>query len=185
MRLILGLLKWVLILAVLAVGAAYAIGMALPESHEASRAARIDVPATAIYPVLITPENYPEWRPDVSRVERLDSDRFREHGSNGPMVLKIVEREEPSRVVVAVDDPEQPFSGTWTIELRPEGRQGEWTRVTITERGAVPNPIFRAMARILMLPAESIDQYLTNLGRRFRQDVAIEPGRPGSALRPR
>jgi len=177
MRLLPRLLKWILILTVAAAGAALVIGMALPRSHEASRAARIDAPRSSIYTILITPETYPDWRPDVERVERLDSDRFREHGANGPMILKFVQRDEPSRLVVAVDDPDQPFSGTWTIELQPEGLQGEWTRVTITERGEVPNPIFRVMARIMMAPAESIDQYLENLGARFDQTVTIEPGR--------
>lgn len=175
MRGILTVLKVLLVLAVLAVGAAAVIGMALPAGHDATRSARIDVPAASVYPVLITPENYPDWRPDVERVERLDSDRFREYWEDGPIVFRILERHPPARVVIAIDDPEQPFSGTWTFELAPEGRQGEWTRVRITERGEVPNPIYRAMARVLMRPADSLEQYLRNLGRRFGQDVTIEP----------
>ena len=175
MRGILTVLKVLLVLAVLAVGAAAVIGMALPAGHEATRSARIDVPIAAVYPVLITPENYPDWRPDVTRVERLDSDRFREYWEDGPVVFRILERDPPSRVVITLDDPGQPFSGTWTFELTPEGRQGEWTRLRITERGEVPNPIYRAMARVLMRPADSLEQYLRNLGRRFSQDVTIEP----------
>lgn len=175
MRGLFKLLKILLILAVLAVGAAAVIGMALPATHEATRSARLDVPIAAVYPVLITPETYPDWRPDVARVDRLDSDRFREYWEDGPVVFRILERDPPSRLVIMLDDPEQPFSGTWTFELSPEGRQGEWTRVRITERGDVPNPIYRAMARILMAPADSLEQYLKNLGRRFHQDVTIEP----------
>lgn len=175
MRRLVKVLVWVVGLAALAGIAGAAIGMALPESHEATRSTRIDARMDDIYPVLITPENYPAWRPDVESVDRLDSDRFREHGSNGPMQFKFLDRQPPSRLVVAVDDPDQPFTGTWTIELSGEGRQGEWTRVRITERGSVPNPLFRLIARVMMLPTDSIEAYLTNLGRRFNQDVTIEP----------
>lgn len=173
-----GILKWlrilVIVLAIVA-GLIGVIGLALPKAHEATRSARIAAPAEAIYPVLIVPEGYPQWRPDVERVERLDSDRFREFGENGPMVFRITDRQPGARVVVMVDDPEQPFTGTWTIELIRDGDAGQQTRVRITERGAVPNPFFRAIARLMMLPAASIEVYLKNLGRRFGQDVTIEP----------
>lgn len=166
------ILRALVILVVLVIAVVAAIGLALPRAHEATRSARIDAPPMAIYSVLITPETYPQWRPDVASVDRLDSDRFREHGEGGPMVFRIVSRQPPSRAVVALDDPDQPFSGTWTIELTPEG---EGTRVRITERGEVPNPIFRAIARAMMLPTDSIELYLTNLGRRFNTAVVIEP----------
>jgi hypothetical protein len=163
------------IVIVLAAAAALlaAVGMALPASHEATRSARIGAPPSAIYPVLITPEAYGEWRPDVERVERMDSDRFREHGAHGPIVFRITERDPPARLVVAVDDVDQPFTGAWTIDLQPEGPAS--TRVRITERGAVPNPVFRALSRAFMSPTESLETYLRNLGRRFGQDVVIEP----------
>ncbi|MEX2271976.1 MAG: SRPBCC domain-containing protein [Vicinamibacterales bacterium] len=161
----------VIVLAVV-VAIVAAVGLALPARHEVTRSARISAPITTIYSMLITPEAYPQWRPDVERVERLDSDRFREFGGAGPIVFRIIQRDPPSRLVVAVDDSDQPFSGTWTIELAQEAGG---TRVRITERGEVPNPVFRAIARAMMLPADSIEAYLRNLGRRFNQDVMIEP----------
>ncbi|HUF24169.1 MAG TPA: SRPBCC family protein [Vicinamibacterales bacterium] len=175
MRNLVKLLVGLVVLLVVLAGVAALVGMALPASHEATRSARIDAPASAIYSMLIVPEAYPEWRPDVERVERMDADRFREYGKDGPIVFRIVDRQPPSRLVVAVDDPDQPFSGTWTFELQPEGAQGQATRVRITERGDVPNPLFRAIARVLMSPTEGIEAYLRNLGRRFGQDVTIEP----------
>jgi uncharacterized protein YndB with AHSA1/START domain len=173
-RLVKLLVGLVLLLVALAAVAALA-GMTMPASHEATRSARVEAPAEAIYPVLITPEIYPDWRPDVERVDRMDADRFREYGKNGPIVFRIAGRQPPSRLVVAVDDPDQPFSGTWTFELTPEGAAGEWTRVRITERGEVPNPLFRAIARVMMSPTDSLEAYLRNLGRRFGHEVTIEP----------
>lgn len=173
-RLVKLLVGLVVLLAVLA-GVAALLGMALPASHEATRAARIDAPAAAIYSMLIVPEAYPAWRPDVERVDRMDADRFREYGKDGPIIFRIVDRQPPSRLVVAVDDPDQPFSGAWTFELQPEGAETGATRVRITERGEVPNPLFRAIARVMMSPTDSLEAYLRNLGRRFGQDVTIEP----------
>ena len=164
---------FVIVLVVIAAIVA-AIGMALPAGHDATRSARINAPITVVYRLLITPEAYPEWRPDVERVERMDSDRFREFGKDGPIVFRIIQRDPPSRVVIAVDDPDQPFSGTWTFELQQEG-EGDATRVRITERGTVPNPLIRAIARVMMSPTEGLEAYLRNLGRRFGQDVTIEP----------
>ncbi|MDQ3068574.1 MAG: SRPBCC family protein [Acidobacteriota bacterium] len=162
----------ILVLLVALAGAVLAaIGLALPASHEATRSARIDAPPAAIYPMLLTPEMYPDWRTGVERVDRLDSDRFREHGPHGPMIFRITTREAPSRVVTAVDDPDQPFTGTWTFDLVQEGEQ---TRVRITERGAVPNPLFRSIARLFMSQTATLETYLKDIGRRFGQDVAIE-----------
>jgi len=172
MRRVVTALKILTIVIVSVVALTGIAGLMLPKAHEASRSVRVAAPITAIYSTLITPEAYPQWRPDVARVERMDSDRFREFGEGGPMVFRIIQRTPPTRVVVALDDPDQPFSGTWTIELAQEG---EATRVRITERGEVPNPFFRAIARALMLPTDSIEAYLRNLGRRFNQDVTIEP----------
>lgn len=175
MRKLVKVLVGLVVLLVVLAGVAALAGMALPASHEATRSARIDAPPSAIYSMLIVPEAYPEWRPDVERVDRMDADRFREYGSNGPIIFRIVDRQPPSRLVVAVDDPDQPFSGTWTFELQADGPDGQATRVRITERGEVPNPLFRAISRVMMSPTDSLEAYLRNLGRRFGQDVTIEP----------
>jgi len=175
MRKLVRLLIGLVVLAAVATAVAAAIGMSLPEAHEATRSARIDAPRDAIYAVLVTPEDYPRWRPDVKRVELLDADMFLEEEPGDSIRFRISERQPPSRVVIVVDDDYVPFTGSWTFELTQEGRQGEATRVRITERGTIPNPLFRAMARVMMRPTDSIEQYLKNLGRRFNQDVAIEP----------
>ena len=180
------LLRNLILIAIVAVGAVTAVGSAIPRAHEASRSARFDLAAHRIFPALITPENFPEWRTGITRVERLDSDRFIEHGPEGPITFRITERTPPLRLVVAVDDPEQVFTGTWTYELIPEGLNGEWTRLRITERGEVPNPFFRAVAKVMMSDGETMETYLKDLGRRFGQTIAIDPPQVGTVgSRPR
>lgn len=171
------LVKFVVFLALLGAlvaGVLAAVGMGLPENHEATRAAVIPSPIESVFATINTPETYPEWRKDVEKVELLGNDRFREFGPNGPMVLRITEREPFSKLVVALDDPEQPFTGAWTVELEPDRGASDRTRVRITERGSVPNPLFRAIAKFTQLPTDSIDRYLKALGRRFGVDVTIE-----------
>ncbi len=186
MRGLFKLLGYLILIAIVAAGAVTALGAAMPRAHEAARSARFDMPAHRLYPVLITPETFPEWRTGIARVERLDSDRFTEHGPDGPITFRIIERTPFSRLVVAVDDPEQVFTGTWTYELIPEGTNDQWTRLRITERGEVPNPFFRAIASVLMSEGETMETYLKDLGRRFGQDVTIDPPSVGTVgSRPR
>jgi uncharacterized protein YndB with AHSA1/START domain len=174
------IVRFLLLVAVIAVAVAWLIGSALPRAHETTRSALIDVPPHRLYPVLITPETYPEWRTGIARVDRADSDRFTEHGPDGPITFRFLDRTPPSRLVVATDDPEQPFTGTWTFELLPEGAGGVATRVRITERGEVPNPVFRVMAKLMMSPGETMETYLTDLGQRFGLTVTIDPQPAGT-----
>jgi len=179
MRGLFKLIWFLMLLAAVAVGAAALLGSALPRDHVASRSARIDTPRHLIYDVLVTPESYPEWRTGVTRVERIDSDRFTEHGPDGAVTFRIIDRQPPERVVIAVDDPEQVFTGTWTYELVPEGSGEPYTRLKITERGSVPNPVYRAIASVMMSPGDSMEAYLKDLGRRFGQTVTLDPRAPG------
>lgn len=173
MRGLFRLIRFLLVLALFAVGGAWLLGSALPLVHETSRSTFINVPPHTLFTVLVTPETYPEWRSDVTRVDRLDSDRFTEHGPDGPVTYRILDRTPSSRVVVAVDDPDQIFSGTWTFELEPDGPSGRSTHLRITERGEVRNPVFRAIARVTLDPAVRIETFLKDLGQRYGQDVTI------------
>ena len=47
--------------------------------------------------------------------------RFREEGSSGSLTMEIVEATRPTRMVTRIADPDQPFGGTWTFELVPDG----------------------------------------------------------------
>jgi hypothetical protein len=74
-------------------------------------------------------------------------------------------------MVTRIADPEQPFGGTWTFELAPADGG---TRLTITERGEVYNPIFRALGRFVFGHTATIDQYLRALGAAFGDALTPE-----------
>jgi hypothetical protein len=66
--------------------------------------------------------------------------------------------------VTRIADPDQPFGGTWTFELT---RAGAGTRVTITERGEVYNPIFRFLSRFVFGHTATLESCLLALERKW------------------
>jgi uncharacterized protein YndB with AHSA1/START domain len=155
-----------------AVGLAALVGWMLPVDHTATRRARFAHSPAEVWDVVVDFERASTWRTNVERIEVVDDDTFVEHTDEGPVRMRVVVREPPSRLVVAIDDPELPFSGTWTYELAP--RDGG-TELVITERGSVPNPIIRLMAAMFFDPAETARRYLVDLGARFDESVAPTP----------
>lgn len=149
-------------------GVVAAIGWMLPVGHEASRSARFDRPPQLVYDVVADVAGYANWFDRVTRVEMLESPdgriRFREYTSTGPIVMAVEAAEPPSRFVTRIADPDQPFGGTWTFEITPEG---SGSRLAITERGEVYNPLFRFMARFVFGYTATMDAYLQSLQRRL------------------
>ena len=142
------------------------VGWLLPVKHEASRSAEFARTPNEVYALVADYQNYATWWPDVARIEVLVDEpgkaKFREHLSDGPVVMSVVEQSSPSRFVTKVDDPSQPFGGTWTFEmvLLSEGR----TRLTITERGEIYNPIFRVLARFVFGYTGTMESFLRAAG---------------------
>jgi uncharacterized protein YndB with AHSA1/START domain len=172
------MLKWILIAVAalaLVVVAVAVVGALLPTAHVAARAARFRQPPEAVFARISDVGLAASWRTDITRVEMLPSVegrvRFREIGRMGGVTMEVVERTAPTRMVTRIADPEQPFGGTWTFELAPADGG---TRLTITERGEVYNPIFRALGRFVFGHTATIDQYLRALGAAFGDAVTPE-----------
>jgi uncharacterized protein YndB with AHSA1/START domain len=119
---------------------------------------------------------YPNWRSDLKRVEIISTPSaplsWREHGGQGTMTLAVEAFEPPRRMVARIADKDIPFGGAWEYVLSPESVDATKTRVTITERGSVSNPIFRFVSRFVMGHYSTLDSYLRALGRKFGTDVA-------------
>jgi uncharacterized protein YndB with AHSA1/START domain len=105
----------------------------------------------------------------VKRIERLpDRDGravWAEHGSNGRITLAVEKSEPPRLLVLRIADPDLPFGGTWTYEVAPASGG---STLTITERGEIYNPIFRAMARFVFGYEATMAAYLDALEKRVR-----------------
>ena len=158
------LLKRIALALVLFVVAVYTIGWLLPVAHVASRSADFNTAPQPIYDAIAAVDRYPHWWSEISSVEMLPAEdgriRFREHMSSGPVVMEVIEAAPPSRFVTRIADPDQPFGGTWTFELAP---QNGVTRLTITERGEVYDPLFRFMSRFVFGHTGTIESFLAAL----------------------
>lgn len=148
-----------------AVGLAYLVGLALPVAHVAAVTRHLAQPSDEVYRRVATVEDYPRWWPDIQRIEILarapdGRPTFRQHASDGTIVMEVVEQQPPRRFVTRIADPEQPFGGTWTFDLVP---QGATTQLTITERGEVYNPLFRFMSRFVFGHTGTIESFLAAL----------------------
>lgn len=152
------------------------VGWMLPQGHQVSRTATIAAAPDQVFTIISDVSKYPEWRGDVTQVEMLPDDgrgtRFREHGPSGPVVFRIERADSPRTLFVRIDDPGQPFGGTWTYSLKPEG---EGTSLTITEDGEVYNPIFRFMFHFVFSKTKTLETYLAALQKRVSGSAAPNP----------
>jgi uncharacterized protein YndB with AHSA1/START domain len=169
-------MKWLVVagLVVLAVVATVVIvGALLPRDHVATRTARIPAPPDAVWRTLTDIDAFPSWRHDVTRVDRLPDaptgPSWREHSRSGVLTMVIDAAEPPHRLVGRIADEHLPFGGSWEYRIDPDGPDA--SRVTITERGSVYNPVFRFVSRFIMGHTATIDAYLRALGSRFHAAV--------------
>ncbi|HEX6975833.1 MAG TPA: SRPBCC family protein [Vicinamibacterales bacterium] len=162
-------MRWllrVLIVLVAAVAVVAIVGWRLPVGHVVSRSVIVPAAPDVVYARISDVPSYPQWWSEVTRVETLPPvdgrPRYREHMSMGPVVFEIVEATPPGWFVSRIADPDQPFGGTWAFELSAEGAG---TRVRLTERGEVYNPVFRFLSRFVFSQSATVESFLAALTR--------------------
>jgi hypothetical protein len=133
---------WTVMVSIAVVGIVVSIGWLLPQNHEAWRTARFNQPPESLF--------------DAVRQQ------VEEEQKSGDVAMETTDTQPPTRLITRVS-PGQPFGGTWTFELVPDG---SGTRLTITERGEIYNPIFRFMSRFVFGYTATMDAFLQNLRKR-------------------
>lgn len=164
-------MKWVLIaggVIVVIVVAALVVGWLLPEKHTATREATLLASPEAVWALITDVDAFPSWRTDVKSVERLPDRVGRpvwiEQGSGGKVTFAVDESTPPRRLVVRIADRDLPFGGTWTYDIAPAAGGAS---LTITEDGAIYNPLFRVMARFVFGYESTIAAYLAAAQKRL------------------
>jgi hypothetical protein len=165
-------MRWIFVLAgtlVALIAVVAVVGAMLPRDHVASVTAHIPAKPDDVWATITTPADFPAWRSDVKRVEMLAATptgpSWREHGSNGAITFAVDTWEPPKRFVGRIADTGLPFGGSWEYRVEPDGPTA--SRVTITERGSIYNPIFRFVSRFIMGYTGTMKTYLNALARRF------------------
>lgn len=174
MRWVIGIVG-VVVLVVLAV---VVVGMLLPKNHVASATARYRATPEQLWSAIYNVRALPTWRPGLTKVDILPDRNghltWRETGKDGTVTYEAIESEPPHRLVGKIADEKLPYGGTWTYEIAPE--EGG-TRLTITERGEIYNPVFRFMARFVFGYTSTMESVLRALGRKHGEEVTPEASR--------
>lgn len=169
-------MKWILIVVGSVAGLillAAITGAMLPRDHVATMTATIPAAPDKVWATLTDVAAYPAWRADLQRVDVLSTSplSWREHGKQGSMTLAIETFEPPHRMVGRIQDQGMPFGGAWEYLVAADSSDPGKSRVTITERGWVSNPVFRFVSKYVMGHYATLDAYLRALGRKFGADV--------------
>ncbi len=167
--------RWFLIVGLILLGLVLLpilIGYTLPRDHVATSTITLRQPPDSVWVVVQDFGRYGEWWEYVDRMEPSTHDGrpiWNQYDSRNQVIpYEVVESDPPRRLVTRIVDAGLPFGGTWTYEV---ARHQDGSTVTITEDGAIYNPVFRVVARFIMGYHGTMDGYLTALGRRFGEDV--------------
>ncbi|MCC6241606.1 MAG: SRPBCC family protein [Gemmatimonadaceae bacterium] len=148
-------------------------GLATPRTHVVARTMRLATPRGAVWDSIRAVHDYASWRNEIEDVERVDTDqpqiRWREMTTRRAMLFGAVVDDAPQHFAARILDEDLPFSGEWHWHLDDDA--GE-TRVTITERGAIGNPIFRLIGTYIIGHTKTIDRYLRDLAQKHQQPNA-------------
>jgi hypothetical protein len=163
------MLKWLLWIAAVPVAAGilvYAVGALLPGDHVARAEALVAAPVPRVASLVREVERHPDWRGAVTAVEVIERGdgglRYIERSGGDAITFDFAE-ETPDRLFRStIADPSLPFGGAWTIALSPEGN---WTRVSIEERGSVRNPVYRFFSTLVFGHDSTMKAYLGDLQR--------------------
>ena len=150
------------------------VGYFIPQTHITARSAVYRAPPGRVWAAIVTVSEYPDWRRSVREVEVLPGVdgrlAWRERATHGTITCQTHEMSPPRRFVVRITDRNRAYGGTWTYELT---RDGDGTRLTITERGEIYRPVFRALARHVFGYTGALDSYLSALHERLGSEALL------------
>lgn len=156
-------MRWLLIALLTVVAIAIvvtAIGAMLPVAHTAARSVDLPAPPDRVWTALTDIVDYPKWRPGLTSVTLLSPTSWRETTHNGSMTYETVRSVPPHLLVTRIADRGLPFGGEWEYAINSTATG---SRLTITERGEIYNPIFRVVSRFILGYTATIDRYLAAL----------------------
>lgn len=166
---------WIPIVLAALIASAWIVGALLPREHSATCSLRLHATPRAIYDAIVDVAGATQWRKDVKKIEVLaprDGKAAWIEESSWGTITYVREVDEPElRVVTRIANDDLPYGGTWTFRIE---RDGDVTRLSITEDGFVEPAFFRFMAKVFFGHHATLESYLTALAARFGEDAAVE-----------
>lgn len=143
---------------VLLVAGGAAVGLFLPKGHIAARSVSYAASPDAVWALVADWEARSSWRAGIRSVERLPDRNghqvWRERSRRGAVASEVIAFEPARRRMVTRIVDESAFGGTWTWQVEAEGAG---SRLSITEDGAIYNPVFRTVARLFLDMRSTMD----------------------------
>jgi hypothetical protein len=136
---------WTIVALVGIVGVLALVGYFMPVGHEASRGAEFNKPPEQVFALMSNPATYQQW------------------WDGATVKSEVVESVPPTKIVTRVVGETQ-FGGTWTIDIAPTPGG---SRMTITERGEIYNPVFRVLAKYVFGYTGTMESCLAAAHRKF------------------
>jgi uncharacterized membrane protein len=150
-------------------------GLVTARSHVVTRELTVRAPAAAVFATIHDVARYADWRQELESSELLDDDqglrRWRENSTRGSVTYGIVEDIAPSRFVARTLDEDLALRAEWHWQVSEVDGA---TRVQLTQRGEIGNPIARFVAAHVTGHAVAIDRCLESL--------ASHVGEPGARI---
>ncbi|MFN0181283.1 MAG: SRPBCC family protein [Gemmatimonadales bacterium] len=173
-------MRWIWILIGVVIGlpaAASLVGMFLPRDHVARMTISLKSPPERVWALVSDLGGTARWRSEIVKVDVVEGSgktvRFAETTKQGQVTFEVESQVAPRRQVTRIVDEGEPFGGTWTWELAPEGGG---TRLTLVEAGFIKSPLFRVMAKLFFEPSETIDAYLRALAKALGETATPQEG---------
>jgi uncharacterized protein YndB with AHSA1/START domain len=148
----------------------YLYGRSRPEAWVAEESVLVEAPIEHVWALVGDPSRRAEWHPNVRSVTRIE-DRdghavWRELDPGGDRFdWVVVELEPPRLLVTEAGDPEQTgVTSGWTWALAEDSGR---TRVTLTERSRIDNPVWRGVYVLRYGPDATVRRELQALQEAF------------------
>jgi hypothetical protein len=160
------------------------IGTSLPIEHHADCTASFDGTQQYLFEAVADDGTSTKWRPDIASAVLVSGSGptavWRETDVHGGVrtyrTTAYVDGQKLARTIDYI--PGMPFAGTWTYEISrdefpPAHESSAVSYVSIHEDGQIYNPFFRFLARYVFGYTQTMDTYLTDLGRLKRYNPPI------------
>ena len=169
------LLNLIVILALVVAGL-YGYGTQLPKDHEVSVSMAYNQPQEALWDAITNYAKLPEWSKSTAKAEALEPKDgkpvWRLITKHGEVMDLVIDEETPmTRHVATIANDNLPFGGSWIFELTPTETG---TRVTLTEKGYLKQPILRALSALVWGHDHMLKEFLTELGAKFGETVQFD-----------
>ena len=161
-----------------AVAAMTLLGWLMPSRYVTSQSFLLPVPVSDVWTALGDYPGQLAWRRGLTAVDRLpdegSTEVWHERFGRSATRSRTIEALSPNWLVRQSDDEAESIRRRWEFALEPVISPRN-TRITLTERGEIHNPLRRFVVRFITGQSRIMKNYLRDLAGRFNAKPAFVP----------